>query len=702
MFDLDPKSIWNDKAETSQLPASVAGPKYRFFDPQHEEAIKRHASPPLQVEEEESGPAEPPRVHDPASPGALAGRRRMVGLGRLGVISPASAEVSGNDTAIMDDGESQLVGPGRLGIISPAAVSGTNAAGTEDGTGDGKDGGPTTPTASEFKRILEECVSRGKDVDRIVEVFERMGRMEAERARRAYAELRERCESELREERSLFESELSVLRQGVGGGSGADVRVWRDPDAEQVQEMMELNHDLEKHWREEHVQAPDGIWTGEDVLDDSAQQKVGTGSLAVPGMWPPHTPAVSDLSDIDMTALFHTNPTPLTLEIKVRHRLLPAIVLLSHPAILTESDINDASRLARVAQDFALRHRCDAALIARCAYYIGLAEYLSHNIVGASPVASPTDLPCLEYFEQARGAQGVYTEGEWAEEWIRYLNGLLEVELSPSVSRRPESAAGRWIGGLFHWVRGSKEVEEAPRSVARELETTARIARQRVGSPNPLSSTFASSKTQAAIEQALETNKPKLYVKNPDPPSSPSTSSKKSTGGEQTNSQSGSSIVSPSNPAQRSRKTSKYRRANPSRHPIPSTSQGPTSSHAAEAVDDIQVSLPHPVTSPSPTPHSARQTSTVHSPKGSPQDEQSTTSSPWPTHRRKPSFLAQIITGRERRPSELERAEEGQSPWKARFEGTEEEPEDSPTGANGVTASTELRARKVSRVEDMV
>ena len=317
---------------------------------------------------------------------------------------------------------------------------------------------------------------------------------------------------------------------------------------------------------------------------------------------------------------------PSLVELRVKHRLFPAMVMLSRPGMLVPSDVETAAKNARSALKLAQDEVVAEALQARCAYYVGLAEYL---LVTKDPRGMPLpnsildeddttpksttsrdekSIPSLESFKRACAAKGVYDEGVWAEEWLQYLKDLQNTadEASPLAE---DSKTGSWVKGLWRnfWPRSKgqsgrddKQDSKSPPSDATD-ETYERIP------------SFKSIRSD-------ETSRP---------------TSKDST--------------------------------TPATSPTSSTEITTTSPPGATE----KSSLPLPVTSPTHSPtKSISFTSTSTSPNGNTSPQKSIYDR---RHSRRPSYLAKLVSRRERRRSELEQTEEGNSPFRATFESVLEE-----------------------------
>ena len=327
--------------------------------------------------------------------------------------------------------------------------------------------------------------------------------------------------------------------------------------------------------------------------------------------------------------------------LRVKQRLYPAVLLLSH--ILTSApsggggnvggtaEANAAAQYAYLALQSAREAEGgagDVALRGRCAYYVALAECLLANkkrddglstgrwSAGSWGRRVEDAAPVVEYFEMACSAEGSYEEGRWAVEWVDYLKGGSEDKGRPGSS-------GSWRGWLWDKIlrregegassNGVSEKKSMGRQDVREYyanrETSANNDDHSPGIGERLS--FLSSSSDSANNDDDEA-KPATYI----PPSS-STS-------------------------------------------LPS-SDGPSTPFHSSSAEPSPSLLPEPVTSPNTSPR-AKSVAFEVSPTAK------RTSIYERRHSRRPSLLARV-TGRERRPSELERAEEGESPFKGTFEG---------------------------------
>lgn len=141
-------------------------------------------------------------------------------------------------------------------------------------------------------------------------------------------------------------------------------------------------------------------------------------------------------------------------ELRVKYKLLAAVMLLPHFARLPESSIREAADYARQASDLATEFQVSGPLQARCAYYIGFADAVLSKKDGRplrpTSMSSPLDarrakeMTPLDYFEVACDAKGVYDEGLLAVEWVNYLS---KADPSPAASKKA-STTKSWTGRL--------------------------------------------------------------------------------------------------------------------------------------------------------------------------------------------------------------------------------------------------------------
>jgi hypothetical protein len=354
--------------------------------------------------------------------------------------------------------------------------------------------------------------------------------------------------------------------------------------------------------------------------------------------------------------------------LRVRMMLMPAILLLSKPSSLKADDVEKAIRYARLAQDIARNGNVEKELEARCSYYIGLAAFLllpKHALFASNrpaSIGSLSELGKLEtvqlYFEQAFAAKGVYDEGAWAEEWVEYLQSPdVRKELSESVEDERPTSSGSWIGGWMKRVWGSQASQQQPsngQSVKRPPGNILKTRRDSATSQNT-ASTF-----------------------RPDGPERiPSYESWHIDESRPESAMSEERFPGPFKISQDTEDDEAPRERIWFNYPTP---------------DSPEPILPAPVTSPhaSPTKRISFAGLSKNPTPSASSDSDTPVSSPIyeRRHSRRPSLLARV-TGRERRPTELERAEEGSSPYRATFESV-------PEGSEG------LKKRKSTDPEDIV
>ena len=353
--------------------------------------------------------------------------------------------------------------------------------------------------------------------------------------------------------------------------------------------------------------------------------------------------------------------------LRVRMMLMPAVLLLSKPSSLKADDVEKAIRYARVAQDIARNGDVEKELEARCSYYIGLAAFLllpKHALLASSrpaSIGSLSELGKLEtvqsYFEQACAAKGVYEEGDWAEEWVVYLESPeVSKELSESVEDERPTSSGSWVSGWMKRVWGSKESHQQSSNDHSVKRPPGSILRSRRDSAT-------SEHTESTFRPSGPERIPSFESWHSDEPRPESAMSEERF---------------------------------PGPFKIPQDTDDDESPRERIWFNDLtpdspEPILPAPVTSPhtSPTKRisfaglsktAAPSASSDNTPISSPIYER--------RHSRRPSLLARV-TGRERRPSELERAEEGSSPYRSTFEPM-------PEGTEG------LKKRKSTDPEDIV
>jgi hypothetical protein len=347
--------------------------------------------------------------------------------------------------------------------------------------------------------------------------------------------------------------------------------------------------------------------------------------------------------------------------LRVRMMLIPAILLLAKPQNLKSDDVERAIRYARSAQYLARSTHVEEALKARCSYYIGLASFLllpKHALVALgrpTSIGSQSELGKPEtvqaYFEEACKAKEVFEEGTWAEEWVDYLKSPeVRKELSQSLEQEEErlTSSGSRVSGWVKLLLGSKDSQQeydGRQTVKRRPRDRLDRRRDSAGSQDTDSTTRPEGPERIPSFDSWHSGDSRT----------PSSAMSMRQGTEDNES-----------PADRL-------------------------SFDGRSTDSPEPILPPPVTSPNTSPTKRISVSALSKDATSSGSE---TSRPSPIyerrHSRRPSLLARFVTGRERRPSELETAEEGHSPYRGSFE----------TIAEG---GEELKKRKGSaEPEDMV
>lgn len=141
-------------------------------------------------------------------------------------------------------------------------------------------------------------------------------------------------------------------------------------------------------------------------------------------------------------------------ELRIVQHLYPAAKILSDLDNLSEDATWTAAGQARSALQLAQEVNASEALQGRCAYYLGIAEFILANKFDAASRpgtansvdnwrAKPTTVP--EYFEQALAAKGKYEEGTKAEAWVAYFSG----EDGKSGSGNGRQGRRSWFGRVF-------------------------------------------------------------------------------------------------------------------------------------------------------------------------------------------------------------------------------------------------------------
>lgn len=326
-----------------------------------------------------------------------------------------------------------------------------------------------TPTAADFKEMLETYISDGPDeIDRLVEMAERMSETKIAVAQREAFEA------------GKAEALASMAESSRAATPGSGLRSARTPLISARSSHFEASTEM-------HPTTP-----------RTPALVTGTTDLDAPT---PRTPAlVTGTADLPAT----------TRSLRLHLHLYPARTLLSaflfHDAELPALEAaREAARHAYLAlgqaragiaavaateEDYdeggwSVAGMEAMALQGRCAYYVGVAEWVlgEHRrrervlLKGGrndGDVGSEDDgVPVLEFFQQARMAQeGGFAEGAWAEKWIRFLcddkeDGKKRVEdadgMCEAVGRRESTTWLGWLSNIRNPFRQSlTPSQEAP------------------------------------------------------------------------------------------------------------------------------------------------------------------------------------------------------------------------------------------------
>ena len=465
--------------------------------------------------------------------------------------------------------------------------------------------------------------------------------------------------------------------------------------------------------------------------DRSAQGRLTTSRTSISsGKRGP--PGISPAAPLDTTRrqVFDSSSI-VAIELHIKLRLFPATIILSRHRDLGASEIREARDHAH--QACKLAHTAftniNAALVGRCAFYIGLAEYLyitrdQSDIPASAAVRKIPRTPksakhvrdkCLRWFEQARDANGVYVEAEWAEEWIEFVeNEMMTTDSSPDRPARPESA-GSWSNWRnWLWRSNSKQAQrenagDGGESESRDGQWKASPGQLHEGNRVPTFSTWSSGRsrppTRDSDVSAVALRDQQFRSAGQNAESAP-TSSEDGEAKALPNSATGGNISiedfktpgeASSQDLERDRRpTGALRIANglattppstmqqqspPRRYHItnPDPSSPPNNAATKSAPASTQTHptglLPPPVTTPVPRRHNRAKTIAFSSVAGKPKsgagdDNSSPTGKSIFDRRRKSSVLSSLMafaTIREQRPSEASLMEEGQSPLQATF-----------------------------------
>ena len=422
----------------------------------------------------------------------------------------------------------------------------------------------------------------------------------------------------------------------------------------------------------------------------------------------------------------------VAIELHIKLRLFPATIILSRYRDLGASEIREARDHAHQACKLAhtASTNINAALVGRCAFYIGLAEYLyitryQSDIPASAAVKKIPRTPksakhvrdkCLRWFEQARDANGVYVEAEWAEEWIEFIeNEMMSTDSSPDQPARPETAGSWSTWRNWLWRSNSKQAQRENAGDGGEIERRdgqwkASPGQLHEGNRVPTFSTWSSGRSRPPTRDsdvsavALRDQQFRGAGQNAE---SASTASEDGEAKALPNSATGGNIsiedfktpggahsqdlerdrgltgalriadglatTSPSAVQQQQSPPRRYHITNPD------LSSPPNSATAKSAPASTQTHptdfLPSPVTTPVPRRHTRAKTIAFSSVAGKPKsvdgdDNSSPTRKSIFDRRRKSSILSSLMafaTIREQRLSEASLMEEGQSPLQATF-----------------------------------
>ena len=387
----------------------------------------------------------------------------------------------------------------------------------------------------------------------------------------------------------------------------------------------------------------------------------------------------------------------LAAEIRVMYRMFPALLLLSHPNILrSETDIREASEHALTAWRLSRELQVSEALQARCAYYVGLAEYfltekdergvpISYSQVGSSGSYESKGVkqtPCVRYFHEARVAKRVYREGDFAEQWLNHFKSA--APQSPTGAQQRPRSSESWSGKMWEWIRGTKEHVESP-VLRRPPRPRGREQGERIPDFLSWGSGSASrpvSSRDSGVGQDAEGN---ISVQDFSPVS-----------------------LQPSESISQQWQSPPARTILRIANPDPSTSSV-TSTTKTRNVPQALLNSPTSKSAPALTPQTSPtfvatashvRSATISSAEGLQTGISNAENKPSSIYqrRRKPSLLA-LVTGRERQPSELKRMEEGQSPRRGTFAGLE----DGGGGGGGMFGGGfGLKKRKKAEADDLV
>lgn len=139
--------------------------------------------------------------------------------------------------------------------------------------------------------------------------------------------------------------------------------------------------------------------------------------------------------DKPLPAIPHEAAHQTLVSMHILLRLLPIKITLIEQTKLVEPDPNKVEIVCERANevcDFATEHKAPGALQGRCAFYMGLAEYMRSKVESESDAIHVA----VGYFDNAKSlCKGVYEEGSWGKEWAWALK---REEMSPAKKEAEE------------------------------------------------------------------------------------------------------------------------------------------------------------------------------------------------------------------------------------------------------------------------
>ncbi|KAK3716168.1 hypothetical protein LTR37_006613 [Vermiconidia calcicola] len=503
--------------------------------------------------------------------------------------------------------------------------------GGEDESGGARGDRTPTPTTGQFKEMLGSYIDQEAEVDRLIEMAERVSEHRVQEERR----------------RVELEAAAAIERSAL-----------LTPDIK--------NALLSPSQKSALVSTPAGLGL-QGFLSPMPPLPSGASSVYSPSPWPtggssaysPQPSARSDgLSPAVPVCPVVSRRVEIKLqirELRVKQRLLPAATLLSH---LGSSSYNGseqqiqkhakaAAGYAYIAHSFARNENVDPALQGRCAYYVALAEFLlaekDENGLPLPPISNKhsswsvgddeNDVSVASrYFGMACQAKDAYDEGAWAVEWLGYFGHLERraEEIKLQGDGRPESS-GSWREWIRTKVSRTKDEPDAESEDTKAARTRKPMSKQEVRDYHAANDVRRGSDDSPRLWQRLS------FLSNGIP-------SRQSTW---------DYFKQPSLSSEEEEQTSTIR------SPPPNDRSDRTPSPT----------LPPPVTSPG---HSRTKSIIFQEPSDSPPSSASSSRPSIYQRRssRRGSLIVDVlarVTGRERRRSELEKAEEGDSPFRGTF-----------------------------------